>query len=49
MNAAIATCRCFTVLVGFFEMPFCCTCMVCCAKLADKIKFMENYMARGIL
>ena len=37
------------VLVGFFEMPFCCTCITFCAKVADKLKFLENYLARGIL
>ena len=36
------------VLVGFFEMPFCCTCVPICAKIADKLKFLENYLARGI-
>jgi hypothetical protein len=39
----------FAVLVGFFEMPFCCTCITFCAKIADKLKFLENYLARGIL
>ena len=37
-----------SVLVGILELPFCCTCLVCCNKIAEHLKFFEIYFARGI-
>merc|ERR1711937_20919 len=38
-----------SVLVGILELPFCCTCLVCCNKIAEHLKFFEVYFARGLL
>ena len=37
------------VIIGILEMPFCCTCLTICNKIASHLKFFEIYFARGML
>jgi hypothetical protein len=37
------------VIIGILEMPFCCTCVTICNKIAGHLKFFEIYFARGML